>query len=210
MPRPLRYLLPDVAVHLTQRGVNRANCFQRESDYLFYLLHLRELASKLGCAVHAYCLMTNHVHLLLTAPSADSCKTLMKQLAQRYAQHFNRAYVRSGPLWDGRYHSSIAATARYVLATYRYIELNPVDAGMVSHPARYTWSSYRANALGEDDRIVKPHAEFVALGLDIRAQREAYAGLFETRLDPKIVEAIRAATRGGYPMGSDPIAGKRV
>jgi putative transposase len=210
MPRRLRHLLPDVAVHLTQRGVDRANCFRRESDYLLYLLHLRELSSKLGCAVHAYCLMTNHVHLLLTAPSPNACKGLMKQLGQRYAQHFNRAYRRSGPLWDGRYHSSVAATARYVLATYRYIELNPVDASMVGHPAQYTWSSYRANALGQDDRLVRPHAAFLALGLDARAQREAYAGLFETRLDPAVVEAIRAATRGGYPMGSDPKPRKRV
>lgn len=210
MPRRLRYLLPDVAVHLTQGGANHAACFRRESDYLLYLLHLRELSSKLSCAVHAYCLMTNHVHLLLTAPSADACKGLMKHLAQRYAQYFNRTYARSGPLWDGRYYSSIATTTRYVLATYRYIELNPVDAGMVVDPGQYTWSSYRTNALGHDDSLVSPHAAFLELGLDAPAQRHAYIGLFETRLDPAIVEEIRAATRGGYPMGSDPKPRRRV
>jgi putative transposase len=210
MPRPLRYLLPDVAVHLTHRGVNGSDCFRRDSDYLLYLLHLRELSGKLSCTVHAYCLMTNHVHLLLTAPSPDACKGLMKRLAQRYAQYFNRAYSRSGPLWDGRYYSSVATTARYVLATYRYIELNPIDAHMVCHPGQYTWSSFRANALGQDDRLVSPHAAFLELGLDARAQRDAYAALFETRLDPAIVEEIRAATRGGYAMGSDPKPRKRV
>jgi putative transposase len=204
MPRSLRVIFPDVAVHLTQRGNNRAACFRRESDYLLYLLHLRELSTRHGCVVHAYCLMTNHVHLLLTPPSAEACMALMKQLGQRYAQHFNRAYGRTGPLWDGRYHSSVAQSARYVIACYRYIELNPVDAEMVAHPALYTWSSYRANALGKDDRLVSPHAEFQALGLDAIARRDAYVALFDRGLDPSLIKEIRAATRGGYPMGSDP------
>jgi putative transposase len=204
MPRPLRNILPGVAVHLTQRGNNRAACFRRESDYLLYLLHLRELSARLECAVHAYCLMTNHVHLLVSPPSAEACKALMKQLGQRYAQYFNRTYGRTGPLWDGRYHSSVAASARYVLGCYRYIELNPVDAGMVKHPTLYTWSSYRANALGRDDRIVSPHAEYLALGHNAEAQRNAYAALFHDTLEPSLVADIRAATRGGYPMGSDP------
>ena len=204
MPRPLRLILPDVAVHLRQRGNNRAVCFRRDSDYVLYLLHLRELSSRHQCVVHAYCLMTNHVHLLLSPPSAESCQALMKQLGQRYAQHFNRTYGRTGPLWDGRYRSSVATTRRYVLGCYRYIELNPVDAGMVNHPARYTWSSYRANAMGIDDRLVVPHAEFLALGLDAMSQRHAYAAMFEEALDRSLVDEIRASTRGGYPMGSDP------
>lgn len=204
MSRPLRVILPEVAVHLTQRGNNRAECFRRDSDYVLYLLHLRELSARYQCAVHAYCLMTNHVHLLLTPPSAEACQALMKHLGQRYAQHFNRTYGRTGALWEGRYHSSVAATGRYVLGCYRYIELNPVDARMVNHPARYTWSSYRANALGLDDRLLTPHAEFLALGLDMAAQRRAYAALFDEALDPELVNGIRAATRGGYPMGPDP------
>ena len=195
MPRPPRVILPNVAVHLTQRGNNRAECFRRESDYLLYLLHLHELCARYQCAVHAYCLMTNHVHLLLSPPSPEACMALMKRLAQRYAQYFNRTYGRSGPLWDGRYHSSVAATARYVLGCYRYIELNPVDAGMVSHPAQYTWSSYRANALGHDDRLVRPHAEFLALGLNACAQREAYAG--------PLRDAARPRDRGRHPRGHE-------
>lgn len=119
MPRPLRVILPEVAVHLTQRGNNRAECFRRDSDYVLYLLHLRELSARYRCAVHAYCLMTNHVHLLLTPSSAEACQALMKHLGQRYAQHFNRTYGRTGALWEGRYHSSVAATGRYVLGCYR-------------------------------------------------------------------------------------------
>ena len=204
MPRSLRNILPCVAVHLTQRGNNRAACFRRESDYLLYLLHLRDLSARLQCAVHAYCLMTNHVHLLVSPPSAEACKALMKQLGQRHAQYFNRTYGRTGSLWDRRYDSSVAASARYVLGCYRYIELNPVDAGMVNHPTLYTWSSYRANALGRDDRIVNAHAEYLALGRDAETRRKAYAALFDDALDPSLVADIRAATRGGYPMGSDP------
>jgi putative transposase len=204
MARALRLILPEVAVHLTQRGNNRADCFRRDSDYVLYLLHLRELCARHRCVLHAYCLMTNHVHLLLSPSSAQACQMLMKQLGQRYAQQFNRKYGRTGSLWEGRYHSSVATTRRYVLGCYRYIELNPVDAGMVNHPARYTWSSYRANALGVDDRLVVPHAEFLALGLDEAAQRYAYAALFEEALDESLLAEIRASTRGGYPMGSDP------
>ena len=102
---------------------------------------------------------------VISPASRDACVTLMKHLAQCYVQYFNRTYGRTGSLWDGRYHSFLAYDERYVLGCYRYIELNPVDAGIVNHPARYTWSSYRANALGRDDRLISPHAAFEALGL---------------------------------------------
>jgi len=170
MPRPLRNIVPGVAVHLTQRGSNRAACFRRDSDYVLYLLHLRELSALLQCAVHAYCLMTNHVHLLISPPSTAACVALMKRLGQRYAQYFNRE--------------------RYVLGCYRYIELNPVDAGIVNHPGRYTWSSYRANALGKDDSLISSHAAFLALGLDSMTRRAAYSALCDEKLEPSLLEAI--------------------
>jgi putative transposase len=204
MPRPLRNIVPGVAVHLIQRGNNRAACFRRESDYLLYLLHLRELSARLECAVHAYCLMTNHVHLLVSPSSAEACKRLMKQLGQRYAQYFNRTYSRTGPLWDGRYHSSVAASARYVLGCYRYIELNPVAAGMVNHPTLYTWSSYRANALGKDDRIVSPHAEYLALGLDAVAQRNSYTALFHEAMDRHSLQTFEPPREAATPWGQTP------
>jgi putative transposase len=188
-------IVPGVAVHLTQRGNNRAACFRRDSDYLLYLLHLRELSTRLQCAVHAYCLMTNHVHLLLSPPTSEACVALMKRLGQRYAQYFNRTYGRTGSLWDGRYHSSVAESERYVLGCYRYIDLNPVDAAIVDHPGRYTWSSYRANALGKDDRLVTPHAAFLALGLDAASRRAAYSALCDEELEPSLLEAIRSCER---------------
>lgn len=190
-------------MHMIQRGSNRSACFHRDSDYQFYLLHLRELSSKLGCAVHAYCLMTNHVHLLISPSSAEAGRLLMKELGQRHAQYVNRTYARTGPLWDGRYRACIAESARYVLACYRYIELNPVRAGMVDHPSKYPWSSYRANAQGIDDRLSKPHAEFTALATEPEARRNAYRGLFEDTMHAALIERIRSATNGGYPLGSE-------
>ncbi len=153
--------------------------------------------------MHAYCLMTNHVHLLISPETAEAGKALMKALGQHYAQYFNRTYGRTGPLWDGRYRSCVAESARYVIACYRYIELNPVRAGIVNHPARYRWSSYGANAEGHDDGLATPHVEYVSLGLDLETRRRAYRALFDDALEPSLIEGIRTATNGGYPLASD-------
>ena len=203
MPRQLRLVLPGVALHIIQRGNDRQACFRRDGDYLLYLLHLRELASKHGCAVHAYCLMSNHVHLLVTPATADALSALMQNLGQRYVQYVNRTYGRTGTLWEGRFRSCVAESARYVLACYRYIELNPVRAGMVDQPESYSWSSYRANAEGRDDRLVTPHSEYLSLGQDSESQCNAYRGLFGNALEPSLLENIREATNGGYPLGSE-------
>jgi putative transposase len=166
MARPLRYVLPDVAVHIIQRGVNRVACFRVDADYLVYLSYLRQLSEKHDCAVHAYCLMTNHVHLLLTPTAADSCTRLMRDLGRRYVPYFNHRHERTGTLWEGRFRSCIAESARYVLACYRYIELNPVRAEMVEHPRDYPWSSYAANSGAFTDGLVSQHPEFAALATD--------------------------------------------
>ena len=203
MPRQSRLVLPGVALHVIQRGNNRQACFQRDGDYLLYLLHLRELASKHGCAVHAYCLMTNHVHLLMTPPAEDALAALMRNLGQWYVQYVNRSYGRTGTLWDGRYRSCIAESAHYVLACHRYIELNPVRAGLVDGPGDYPWSSYRANAEGGEDPLPSAHPEYLGLGQDRITQRQAYRGLFDSILELPLFERIRDATNGGYPLGSE-------
>src|SRR5919108_4755350 len=141
MPRPPRLIVPGVAVHLIQRGNNRATCFLSDADYLVYLAYLRQLSEKYECAVHAYCLMTNHVHLLVTPRAAGGCTALMRDLRQRYVQYFNRRHERTGALWEGRFRSCLVESALFVLGCYRYIELNPVRAGIVHHPSGYLWSS---------------------------------------------------------------------
>lgn len=203
MPRPLRLVLPSVAVHVIQRGNNRVACFRQDSDYLVYLTHFQELTEKYECAVHAYCLMTNHVHLLLTPGAVRACASLMRDLGRRYVQYFNRRYERSGTLWEGRFRSCIAESSRYVIACYRYIESNPVRAGMVDHPLAYRWSSYAANSGTRGDPLVRPHAEYLALSAGGEARHAAYRGLFEYAQEPYMVAAIRDATNGGYPLASD-------
>lgn len=202
MPRRPRLCLPGTALHLIQRGNNRSACFFAEDDYLFYLHHLEELARRFDCAVHAYVLMTNHVHLLLTPAAAEGASVLMKHLSQRYVQYINRSYRRSGTLWEGRFRSCLTQSERYVLACYRYIELNPVRAGMVQHPADYRWSSYRANALGSMEALVAPHEQYLRLGADEAGRLAAYRSLVAETLDPSLTGEIRRATNGNVGLGN--------
>lgn len=203
MPRGPRLIVPEVAVHIVQRGHDRRDCFQHETDYLVYLANLKELAGKVGCAVHAYCLMTNHIHMLLTPASADSCARLMRNLGQRYVQYFNRRYERSGTLWEGRFWSCLVDSSTYVTGCYRYIERNPVRAGMVASPAAYRWSSYPGNAGLAANQLLSPHAEYLALGESEESRRTAYCGLLAEEDDPVFLAAIREATSGGFGMISE-------
>jgi len=196
-------LLPGVAAHVVQRGVNRVACFRAEADYLIYLSHLRELSRRHDCAVHAYCLMTNHVHLLLTPATSSACTELMRDIGRRYVPYFNWRHERTGTLWEGRFRSCIAESARYVLACYRYIELNPVRAGMVSHPAGYLWSSHAVNSGTRADPLLSPHPEFEALAADVDKRHAAYRALIDSEIDQPEIEAIRDATNAGYPLASD-------
>ena len=198
MPRQRRFILPGIALHITQRGNNRADCFRRDSDYLVYLLHLKELSASADCAVHAYCLMTNHVHLLVTPASGNACATLMRDLGQRYVQYFNRRYSRSGTLWEGRFHSSVVGSPEYVLACYRYIELNPVWAGMVTSPGAHPWSSHAVNIGRTVNDWLVPHADFLSIG-----GPAAYLRIFDDDLPAATIAHITDAIAGGYPLGSD-------
>lgn len=207
MPRQARLIIPGVTVHIVQRGNNRDACFRESSDYFVYLMHLRQLSGDLDCAVHAYCLMTNHVHLLVTPGTATACARLMRNLGQRYVQYFNRHHQRSGTLWEGRFRSCVAESARYVLACHRYIELNPVRAGMVGSAGEYRWSSYLGNIGEKDDPLLTPHAEYHALGKDATACRNAYRRLLAPLPEVEL-EEIRRATNSGYPLVSDEWKGR--
>ena len=199
-------MLPGVPLHVIQRGNDRQACFYSDEDARFYLDWLREYAEKTDCAVHAYVLMTNHVHLLLSAQTTDGVGALMKALGQRYVQYINRTYRRSGTLWEGRFRSCLAQEESYLLACQRYIELNPVRADMVKHPADYPWSSYRANALGEESKLIRPHALYQTLGRTPSDREAAYRELFRYELDPGVVDAIRQATNGNYALGDSRFA----
>jgi len=202
MPRRARLVLPNVPLHVIQRGNNRQACFLVAKDYRRYLEWLREYADQVGCRIHAYVLMTNHVHLLLSADRVEVPGALMKALGQRYTQYFNRTYQRSGTLWEGRFRSCLVQAEDYLLVCQRYIELNPVRAGMVAHPADYPWSSYRANAQNDGNSVVRPHEVYQRLGQDIRRRQTVYRDLFLNELDPAFVNELRQASNGNYVMGA--------
>lgn len=201
MPRRRRTRLPGYTFHLLQRGNNRGPCFARDSDRVLYLALLEELAGKEGCAIHAYVLMTNHVHLLFTQERADAASRLMQRHGQRYVQCFNRTHQRTGTLWEGRFKSCVVDSDSYLLRCHRYIELNPVRAGIVWHPALYPWSSYRANAEGAPSTLLTPHPRIERLAPDATKWRDVYRRLFDVGLTETELFKIRASCNTGVPLG---------
>jgi putative transposase len=201
MPRRSRIHLDGLPLHIVQRGHNRGDCFFVDQDRVDYLGWLHEALSRERCQLHAYVLMSNHVHLLITPEEAAGVARVMASVGRRYVQSINRTYGRTGTLWDSRYKSSLVQTQRYFLFCQRYIELNPVRAGMVSDPGEYPWSSYRANALGEASALLTPHAEYLALGADHAARCAHYRALFDTALDTEPVAELRMAIQQNQPIG---------
>ncbi len=202
MPRRPRIHLPGVPIHLVQRGHNREACFFTDEDFLAYREWLAEALKKSGCALHAYVLMTNHVHLLLTSPSSAAVSQLVMSLGRRYVQYINKTYRRTGTLWDSRYKSSLVYADDYLLLCQRYIELNPVRADMVDDPAQYRWSSYRANGLGQPDELLTPHALYLGLDRDNAERQAAYRALFRAELAHEALADIRLALNQGQPLGN--------
>jgi putative transposase len=202
MPRRARLAVGGIPWHIIQRGNNRNPCFFRESDYRFYLATLAEQSACFDCDVHAYCLMTNHIHLLITPAAAAGPSLLMKRLSQRYVQYVNSSYGRTGTLWEGRFKSCLAQDDRYALCCYRYIELNPVRAGIVESPDRYLWSSYSSNAWGAPNGILSPHPHYKALGKNQTERCRNYRALFATELEDTEITAIRLATQGNHAIGT--------
>jgi putative transposase len=206
MARLPRYVIPGQPQHLIQRGNNRQAIFAAEADYPFFRDALVEAACKYGLAVHAYVWMTNHVHLLATPAFEDSISKTFQSVGRRYVRYFNYTYKRSGTLWEGRYRATVVDSERYLLTLMRYIELNPLRAGMVGAPQDYPWSSYRRNALGEggaNTDWLTPHEEFMRLGLDDLARQEAYRALFVSAIDQGDLAEIRDCTHKGWALGSE-------
>lgn len=202
MPRLPRPDLADVPQHVVQRGNDRQPCFYVTDDYRRYLAGLRESAIRYGCSVHAYVLMTNHVHLLVTPSSAGAVSRMMQWLGRQYVGYINGRYRRTGTLWEGRYKSCLVDTERYLLTCYRYIELNPVRAAMVADPADYAWSSYRANAQALPDKVVVPHVEYLRLGTNVSERCVAYRQLFKEVLGDDRLAEIRAYVQQQRALGT--------
>jgi len=202
MARLPRLDLPKVPQHVVQRGNDRQPCFAAEDDYLAYIDDLSDAAFHCGCAVHAYTLMTNHVHLLVTGAERGAVSHMMQHLGRRYVVSFNARYRRTGTLWEGRFKSSLVDSEHYLFACHRYIEMNPLRAAMVADPVDYRWSSYRRNALGEANRLVTPHPLYLQLGPDPAARQAAYRALFSGALADEDLANIRIHVQQQKALGT--------
>lgn len=203
MPRRPRIFVPGLPVHIIQRGNNRGQVFFGPKDAQKYLDWLGEAAAQHRLAVHAYVLMTNHIHLLATPESAHSLPRAMRDVNWHYSRYVNDTQSRTGSLWEGRYRASVIEAEDYFFACSRYIEMNPVRAGLAASPGAYRWSSYKANAQGAADPVITPHELYTAQGATAAARAEAYSSLFDNVLPETAVGAIRDAINGGWPLGRD-------
>ncbi|MDE0510291.1 MAG: transposase [Gammaproteobacteria bacterium] len=201
MARLPRLYLPDVPQHIIQRGINRQACFISDKDFAAYAYWLDQSARRYQVAVHAWVFMTNHVHLLVTPQSEQGVSRMMQATGRHYVRYFNHIYGRTGTLWEGRFKSCLVDVEDYLLACQRYIELNPVRAGMVAVPEDYTWSSHKANGFGRQMKLWTPHRVYLDLGVTMRERAAVYRGLFAGHIDEGLVRQIRKATNRGMVLG---------
>lgn len=203
MARLPRLTAPGLPHHLIQRGNNRQSIYVDEADCALYLRELGEVATLHAVAVHAYVLMPNHVHLLVTPAERESLARMMQALGRRYVRRFNDRHRRTGTLWEGRFRSTVVDSDRYLLACMRYIEANPVRAGLFGEPAPYRWSSYSHHVGLRFDPLIQEHAVYWALGNTPFERQSAYRRLFDESPDAEEIEAIRYATHHGWALGQD-------
>jgi len=202
MPRKPRMYVANVPCHIIVRGNNREVCFFTEADYLFYLNCLKNACAKYHVAVHAYVLMTNHMHLLMTPQESTGVSLVMQSIGRCYVQHVNKRYRRCGTLFESRHKASLVQSESYLLTLYRYIELNPVRAGMVTHPGDYKWSSYATNAYGAFSKVLVQHEIYKQLG-DDNTRLHNYRELFNIEIVKSELHKIRKASQFSMPLGND-------
>ena len=203
MARLSRFVIPDQPQNVIVRGNNRSEIFCADADYQFYLEKLKLACEKHACTIHAYVLMTNHVHLLITPQEEQGISKTLQMLGRYYVQYYNYSYQRTGTLWEGRYKATLIDSEAYLLTCMRYIELNPVRAAMLNHPSDYHWSSYHFNALGKPDELMSPHIEYLRLGRSEDARQVAYRQLFKHHIAETSMDEIREATNKAWILGND-------
>lgn len=201
MARLPRLNIPNIPQHVVQRGNNKQACFFDEKDYIVYLDKLRSYSKKYKVEVHAYVLMTNHAHLLMTPRTKIGISQLMQALGRYYVRYINQTYQRTGTLWEGRFKSALVDSENYFLIVSKYIELNPVRAGMVKHPAQYPWSSFRGNATDINIELLTPHSCYQALGNNSHNRQAVYRALFNDEIPEKSLFEIREAINKAWVLG---------
>ena len=203
MPRQPRYFVAGIPQHVIQRGVNRQPTFFERQDYERYLACLARSAIRYGCRIHAFVLMTNHTHLLVTPEERMSLPRMMQAMGREYVQPTNKIQGRTGTLWEGRYKASPVQDDEYLLTCYRYIELNPVRAGLAVSPGAYEYSSYLSNALGKHNPLISPHATYFGLGRDKEGRCRAYRKLFQDKFSDHELSRIRSSTKACRIIGDE-------
>lgn len=203
MPRQPRFVLVGHPQHIIIRGNNRGIIFNHRNDYLFFLRRLDQAIEKYQCQLHAYVLMTNHVHFLISPETECAISKVIQAVGRSYVQYFNKKYRRTGTLWEGRYKASLVDSEAYALICYRYIELNPVRANMVVSPEEYPWSSYGFNAQGMTNNLITPHDLYCRLGTTKSERIRAYRSLFNGYFPENQLNQIRDATNKCWAIGSD-------
>jgi putative transposase len=203
MARLPRLFVPEVPAHIILRGNNRQAIFRGDGDRIYFHRCLAELSRLERLEIHAYVLMTNHVHLLATAATREASSRVMQRLGRRYVGYFNHVHDRTGTLWEGRFRSTLVEAQRYLFVCQRYIELNPVRAGMVRDPGDFPWSSHRFYSMGRADDLVTPHPIVQGMGSDAGSRRTAYIAEFGTPLDGATIDRIRDSVNKGWALGDD-------
>lgn len=201
MARLPRLSLAGYPHHIIQCGNNRQAIFTSVGDFQFFLDLLDDAARRFDVAIHAYVLMNNHFHLLVTPRSDNGLPQMMQAVGRRYVRYFNDSYGRSGTLWEGRYKSTLIQTERYLLACMAYMDLNPVRAGMVTSPSDYPWSSYGHYCGQRIDKLVSPHALCWALGNTPFAREAAYAEVVRKGVEMVQQKALTDSALHGWPLG---------
>lgn len=203
MARLPRLVIPQQPHHIIQRGNDRQLIFRDAGDYGFFLGWLHESAKQFNVAIHAYVLMSNHLHLLASPAVNIGLGRMMQWVGRHYVPYFNHKYERSGTLWQGRYKTAVIDSERYFLTCSRYIELNPVRAGMVHNPAEYAWSSYQHHIGLRTDPLITDHPLYWALGNTPFEREAAYKALAEQALTPSELDVMRKSATNGWAIGSE-------
>ena len=201
MARRPRLFVADIPYHIVQRGNNKNPIFFSEQDYIFFLEVLGEAKLKHPCLIYSYCLMTNHFHMLIEPKEKENASLLMKFLGAKYVRYMNKFHSRSGTLWEGRFKSSLIDEEMYFLSCLRYIEMNPVRAGIVTSPELYRWSSYRFRAFGEKSYILDLDSWYNSLGYDSKERQFSYRSFFREEIPRPVINLIREMTNKGNIVG---------
>ncbi|WP_113906538.1 REP-associated tyrosine transposase [Aliidiomarina celeris] len=203
MARRKRVDIPGFPYHIVQRGNNKQNCFADSEDFSFYAHLMKIYKEKFNVDIHAWVFMTNHVHMLVTPHEKQAVSKMMQSIGRRYVQRFNKKRKRTGTLWEGRFHSSIVDSDEYLLTVYRYIELNPVRAGMVNTPNEHHWSSFATNGYGRRSNLITPHELYLGLGESEEERLKVYRSLFMHDVKGEVLQQIRTALQANIAFGGE-------